>query len=164
MEEGGIGDEYELYIGKACMLKHARRQFTCSVKLFERCGLAVTGEGNVVDAFQFWRRAVEWLVFPKLAAGTNADHLCQLIGKHLHIHLSIHRRNGAVDAAVDTVEVADLVRIQIHANRQALAATGDDGVDIPVRLPGPVVKREKVDRLACHYAGYSIAKAEKTTG
>ena len=46
---------------------------------------------------------------------------------------------AAVDLAVDAIEVADLVGVEIHADRDAAGATAEDRVDEAVVLEEPGV-------------------------
>ena len=83
------------------------------------------------------------MVIPATAENTSSAQLMeQLIG----FDESNFGLPSAIDLAVDAIEVANLVRVQIDANGNAGAAAADDGIDESVRFEPAVMTR--VQRVA----------------
>jgi hypothetical protein len=52
---------------------------------------------------------------------------------------ALHPGRSPVDLAVDAVEIASFVGIQVDADRDSPRPAGEDGVDVSVSLKGPLV-------------------------
>lgn len=105
-------------------------------------GFAVTGEGHVAHAAVGSVDADERLPGPDLAGTGEGEHMVQFGSQLREVDVAAARRGGAVDEAVDAVEVAGGVGVKVNANGQAAAATADDGVDVIKVAPGAGVVGE----------------------
>jgi len=94
--------------------------------------LAITRKSDVIEPSQWQRGRTESLIFEQFTGDDQCEQIVQFIAKAGNIHVVGRPRRRAIDLAVDAVEIADLVWIQIHTDADALASTRDDRVDIEV--------------------------------
>jgi hypothetical protein len=71
-------------------------------------------------------------MFKQLAAGHEFKRRFQLFQKLLRLDELGFALRGAIDLAIDAIEIADFVGVQIHADRNALAPPAEDRIDEPV--------------------------------
>jgi hypothetical protein len=88
-------------------------------------------------------RLVEGRLLEELARVRQGVQVIELVTEDREVDLPDRRRNGAVDRAVDAVEVSDRVGVEVDPDRQALGPAGDHGIDVAVLLPGSGVLREE---------------------
>jgi hypothetical protein len=77
--------------------------------------------------------------FSDLTGKDHCERIPQLRRHDFDVQGFVADRFPPIHLAVETIEIAQLVRIQIHTDRQAPGAGGDDGVNkaIAGELPGP---------------------------
>ena len=109
------------------------------VEVFVRRRFAVAGEGDVVEAAEVGRDFAEFGRFVDLAGGDQVERRAEFVDEGGGFYEAGFALAAAVDLAVDAVEVADLVGVEIHADRDAAGAAAEDRVDEPVVLEEPGV-------------------------
>src|SRR5258708_992671 len=94
--------------------------------------LAVAGKGDVVEAAQGGRRGAEAVYLEQAARDDQSQHLVQFLSQAGQVHVAGAAGGGAIDLTVDAIEVADLVRVEIEADADTLAAPRNHRVDVKV--------------------------------
>ena len=111
-----------------------------AVKLAVGGWLAIAGERDVVDAAAVGGSEAKLRVLEDCTGGGVGEQFVEFPQQHGEVHRPRGRGDGAVDLAVDAVEIADLVGVQIDAHRQPATPARDDRIDIPVGLELPGVQ------------------------
>src|SRR5262249_17465125 len=132
MKHCRIGNQHELYAIEATPALDRGHQFDNLGELEAGGGLAVTGKGQVVEPPQRFGRLSEALILKELPALHAVEHVLQLVAQAVEVHVADRAWRAAINLAVDTVEVAALVRVEVQPDADTLAAPGHDGVDIEV--------------------------------
>ena len=104
-------------------------------KSLARGRLAVAAEGHVVQPPQFGRRAIQRRPIENLSADRQVQHLLQFAAQNIQVHIPGRPWPGSIDIAINAIEVALLVGVEIDPDRQPPAAPADDRIDIPVLPP-----------------------------
>ena len=103
------------------------------------CGFAVARESDIVDPLEPIGDFTECRVLEDPAAQYVAQKGLQFLDDPVFVHIAQHGRDHAVHLAIDAVEVADLVGIQIDPDRDAPGTPGKYWIDVPVVLEQPRV-------------------------
>ena len=77
--------------------------------------------------------------FEDLTGGDQVERGSEFVGKGGSFNESGLALAAAVDLAVDAVEVADFVGVEVHTDRNAAGTAAEDRVDEPVVLEEPGV-------------------------
>ncbi len=117
-EQGGVGDDDDARVAQRfpplaglCLAVRLRRHARGLGELARRSRFAIAAECDVVDAPELGRRVGERTAREQPPAGGLGEHMAQLDAQHREIDRARSPRDGAVDAAVDAVEVAGLVGV-----------------------------------------------------
>ena len=116
------------------------------VEIAIRGRLAVAGESDVVQPAQRLGRRAEFFGLVNPPAGDQAEHRVQLGQQRRHFDEPRFALLPAIDLAIDAIEIADLVGIEIHADRQPAAAAAQHRIDEPIRLERPLMHRMQRER------------------
>ena len=106
-------------------------------------GFAVAGERDVVEPSERVRDCVEGGGRPERSAVDLIEQSIQLVANDSQVDFARRCGNCSVDRAVDAIEVARLVRIQVDPDGQALTPPTDHRVDEAVVFPGAAVLAEE---------------------
>src|SRR6185369_17776111 len=96
------------------------------VEILERRRLTVPREGNVIEPAELRRSSFEFLHLENPAARAQIDDGTEFLEQTRRFHKLRLALAGAVDLAIDAVEVADLVRVEVHADGNSLAPPAED--------------------------------------
>src|SRR5207248_11566143 len=96
--------------------------------------LSVAGKRDVVQPTQRRRRTLELRMLKQPAAGRQSQCFLQLLQKLPRLNKLRLALRGAIDLAIDAVEVANFVRIEIHPDRNPLAPPAQHRIHEPVLL------------------------------
>ena len=114
-------------------------------KFRDHGGLPIPGKGDIGHAPERDRHCFEGRFFKEVACPDAFLKGLQFVQKSSCLHRpvkrfhALHPGRGPVDLAVDAVEIASFVGIQVDADRDSPRPAGEDGVDVSVSLKGPLV-------------------------
>ena len=94
--------------------------------------LAVAGEGNVVETAEVGRHAFELLGFVNGPGSHEFQGGSQLVQEGVDFHELGLALPGAIDLAINAVEIADFIGVEIHADRNPAGAAAEDRIHEPV--------------------------------
>ena len=111
----------------------------------------VVGSPSPEKAMSFKRRSgcgrrAEFFGLVNPAAGDQLEHRIELGHQRRHFDESRFALLPAIDLAIDAIEIANLVGIEIHADRQPATAAAQHRINEPIRLERPLMHRMKRDR------------------
>ena len=156
VEPGGIGDEHQLGAVEAELLLHLRDDADALVEIRHHGRLAVAAEGDVADRARQLRHLVELRLRRQPAVERVAEQPGQLGAELAEVHGRSASRRLAVHLAIDAIEVASLVRVQVHPDRQTARPPRYDRIDVHEVLEHPGVVLDDgpgvldLDRRVCH--------------
>ncbi len=89
---------------------------------------------------QLRRNSTELFTLPDFATFSKCEHSFQL-GSSIDSRFtkSVSASGRPIDLTVDAIEVADLVRIEIHTDRQSTGATAKDRIDGAIEFELPLM-------------------------
>ena len=90
--------------------------------------LAVAGKGDVVESPQVLRQFAELFGLINVAGKNQPQADIQFVEQPIGFDKRGFGRGGAIDLAINAIEVADLVGIQIHAERNPLRPPAEHGI------------------------------------
>ena len=142
MEHAGVGDQHHLHVGQlqAVLDRGAGGDDLVEVAVGRR--LAVAAEGNVVQPPQVLAACRRTPACSNNSPERDQpQHLLELGQQLVHLDEPRFALPGAIDLAIDAIEVADLVGIQIHADRDSARPPAEHGIDKAVRVERTLVVR-----------------------
>ena len=129
VQPGGVGDERELEEREAAAGAQVDDRLDGLGEVRAQRRLAVAAQGHLAQLQQRGRHPLIARPGSKFARLNQGQRPLQFPQHHWHIKPSGPRRAGAVHLAIGTVEVAPVVRIQVHAHGQSARTGRDDGID-----------------------------------
>ena len=141
VEHAGVGDQHHLHVVQAVPPLHVGTGGDDLVEVAIGRRLAVAGEGDVVQPAQLRRRVAKLLGarksrrMPRARASLPARAARPSVSTNVRLAL---RR--AIDLAIDAIEVADLVGIEVHADRNPARAAAEHRIDEAVVLERAFVR------------------------
>ena len=115
-------------------LPHLGAEMDHFAEIRVRGGLAVAAQGDVVEPAQGLGRV--WKPWPieDLAGGDQVDHSVQLVAKPRQIDERFFARLGPPDLTIDAMKIANLVQVEIHADRDPAGPATEHGIDVSIGL------------------------------
>src|SRR5262249_45945023 len=139
VEHRRVGNQNELDAIQAAPPLHLGDHLDNFLELRTGGRLPVAGEGDVIEASQGRRRLAELLLREKLSAQHAIEHVFQFVAEAAEVDDTDRSGCAAIDLTVDAIEIADLIRVEVQTDADALAAPRHDGVDVEVIREGPAV-------------------------
>ena len=148
----GVGNQHQLYAVQPVRRRGRSAQDLHDFVEDRRNGrLAVAAEGDVVQAAIFRRRGARIAGLsnspPPTASSTISSNSSRSCGRS-SLRRTVRAGHGAVNLAIDAIEVAVFVWIDVHADRDAARPPADHGVDEAVVLEAPHVRFEQFESRA----------------
>lgn len=140
-EEGGVGDEDDGGVSDAGTSEALDDDFGGIGELEAGGGFAVAGEGDVGESAEGGGGEVEGGVGVKFVGEGELEEVVEFGAEGAQVEFGWGGGVGAVDAAVDAVEVAGFVGVEVDADAEAPGSARDDGVDEAGVLPRSFVDR-----------------------
>jgi len=126
-----VGDKDELHGGQGLGTTDIGRKLDHFIEIGKRCWFTIAAEGNVIESAERRGGIRKPGLLEKLSGTDEADGRSQFFVETVQLNESFVAGVMAIDLAIDTVEIANLVGIQIDADRYTLRATADNRVNKP---------------------------------
>ena len=141
MKHRGVGDDHDLHMAQSRIFLCANGQFH---RLFEPWigrRLAIAAKGNVLHLTQWLGDAGKGGMLEKVATLGPGQEVLEFLLEDSEIDPAELPGGRSVHLAIDAIEIAHLVGIQIDADGHPAGTTAEDRVDIavPVKLPPMIV-------------------------
>ncbi len=150
LKQRSVGDDDDFHIGQAALLKRRRRQTARLREMGKRSWLAIPGERNVVDPAERRRRLIKRRLCEQFSRARKFQKVIQFLLQQDGIDFPQCRRNSPIHAAVNAIEITDLVRVEVDADGKPLRTPRDYRIDVPVLPPGTgVFGKKRKDRHRC---------------
>ena len=133
VEQRGVGDEHELHVVQFSAATDLGAHLDGPIEVGASGRLAVAAEGDVVEPAKRGGRVAKLRPPVDVARDDQLDHPIQFVGKRRRDRQACRRPGRrAVDLAIDAAEVAELVGIEVHADRDSARAAAEHRIDVAV--------------------------------